>query len=82
MNAGKEGKAEERKLRDSVEEWCNCVQKVRGRVSRVSCIRARLPIRLGQGIRSPPPSSIVLILGRHNSVSPCGARGPHSSPQS
>ena len=36
------------------------------------------PYRLGQGICSPSPSPIVLVLGRHNSVSPCGARGPPS----
>ena len=26
------------------------------------------------------PSPVVLLLGRHNSVSPCGARGPCSNP--
>ena len=33
-----------------------------------------------QGICSPLPSPVVLLLGRHNSVSPCGAYGPCSNP--
>ena len=31
-------KARERQLRDSLEEWCDYVQEIHGRVSRDSCI--------------------------------------------
>jgi len=40
------------------------------------------PCRPCQGTCSPPPSPIVLVLGWHNSVSPCLASGPRSNLQS
>ena len=38
------------------------------------------PHRPYQVIWSPQPSPVVLLLGRHNSVSPCGPRGPCPNP--
>ena len=38
------------------------------------------PHRPYQGICSPLLSPVVILLGWHNSVSPCGARGPCSNP--